>query len=76
MWQALFANLVLRLIFSLCTLVMFPILIVILTPIIFLWAAVVSRRHAQKFKLALADVYGDLWDLFWRFVRAPFSHGM
>jgi hypothetical protein len=74
MWDLLFRSVVLRLIILLCVILLFPFVLVAMTPILLLWAAIVARRR-RTFRAAVADVYAGVWDTFCEIIGAPFGHG-
>jgi hypothetical protein len=76
MWQLLFRVLVVRFLGLLWIIVLFPAVLVILTPIIILRAVFVAWRHGQRFRFALADAYTEMWDGFCQIVGFLFANRM
>ncbi len=76
MWQLLFRGLVLRVIVMSCVAVVLAFAVVVFTPVILVLALCLAQRRRVPFRVALGEVYGSIWDMFWQVIRAPFTHNV
>jgi hypothetical protein len=74
MWDLLFRNLVLRLVVLLCVILLFPVILVITTPVLLIVAGFLAWRGRQTFRSAVGEMYAGAWEGFCDIVGALFGH--
>jgi hypothetical protein len=76
MWQLILRGLVVAVLRRVFVLIAAPFVLLIATPIIFLRASILASRKQEKFKFALLDGYGSLWEFLVAAFMWPFYSDM
>jgi succinate-acetate transporter protein len=76
MWQLILRGLVVAVLRRVFVVIAAPFILLIATPIIFLRASILAVRKQEKFKFAVRDGYGSVWEFIVAAFMFPFYSDM